>query len=123
MTDEEKVTTWLKNSDPERRPCIEVIREIIKSADSRLMERIKWNAPSYYYKEDLLTIGPPRPGKLILIFHHPAIVQISSTLLDGKYHDRRLMNLELKNNYSDIKVELQRIIRSLIDASVDAKVQ
>lgn len=115
MTEEEQIKSWLNNTDPERRASIDAIRKIIKSADPRLSERIKWNAPSYYYKQDILTIGPARPGKLILVFHHPSVVKIESTLLEGQYKDRRLVNLALKNNYSDIATELQRIIRSLVD--------
>ncbi len=57
---------------------IEAVRTIIKNADSKMLERIKWNAPSYYYKEDLVTFNPRATKHVHLVFHHAAIVKIKS---------------------------------------------
>ncbi len=64
---------------------IEVVRTIIKNADSKILERIKWNAPSYYHKEDLVTFNPRATKHVHLVFHHAAIVKIKSSLLQGDY--------------------------------------
>ena len=110
-TEQEQVSEWMNKLDPEMKPAIDAVREIIKAAGAKLSERIKWNAPSYYYKEDIVTFGPARSkDKIILVFHHPNIVKIKSALLEGDYKDRRLVYF---NSVSEIKYgkkELERII-------------
>ncbi|HEX6170730.1 MAG TPA: DUF1801 domain-containing protein [Chitinophagaceae bacterium] len=110
-TDQEQVNEWLKKLDPEMKPAIDAVRQIIKTAGPKLNERIKWNAPSYYYKEDIVTFGPVRSkDKVILVFHHPNIVKIRSALLEGDYKDRRLVYFNSLSEIKSAKKELERII-------------
>jgi len=89
-TEQEQVNDWISKLDAEIRPAVDAVRKIIKAAGPKLNERIKWNAPSYYYKEDIVTFGPTRgKDKIILVFHHPKIVKIKSDLLTGDYKDRQ----------------------------------
>jgi len=79
LTEAEQVKEWMDDLDPDLKSSINAVRKIIKSAGPQLSERIKWNAPSYYYKEDIVTFGPVKAkDKLILVFHHPNIVKIRS---------------------------------------------
>jgi len=115
LTEEEQVNEWLKKLDPEMRPAIETVRKIIKTAGPELNERIKWNAPSYYYKEDILTFGPARSkDKIILVFHHPSIVKINSGLLQGDYKDRRLVYINSEKEIKNARKELERIIKESV---------
>ena len=92
---------WISKLDPEMKPAVNAIRKIIKSAGPKLNERIKWNAPSYYYKEDIVTFEPARArDKIILGFHHPNIVKIKSALPEGDYKNRRLVNF---NSINEVK--------------------
>lgn len=114
-TEQEQVKEWMKKLDPEMRPAVEMVRKIIKTAGPGLNERIKWNAPSYYYKEDIVTFGPARSkAKIILVFHHPSIVKINSELLQGDYKDRRLVYINSAKEIKDSKKELQRIIKESV---------
>jgi hypothetical protein len=94
---------------------IEEVRSVIKKSSNKISERIKWKAPSYYYKEDLVTFNLWEQGKIHLVFHNQAIVKIKSDLLQGDYPTRRMtyfMNMkEIKAN----KKELQRIITELVN--------
>jgi len=56
----EQVKDWMSKLTAECRPALEAVRKIIKTAGPELTERIKWNAPSFYYKEDIVTFGPIR---------------------------------------------------------------
>ena len=95
LTDDEQVKEWMNKLDAEMKPAIDAVRKIIKSSGPELNERIKWNAPSYYYKEDIVTFGPTKSkDKIILVFHHASIVKIKSGLLQGDYKDRRLVYLK-----------------------------
>jgi hypothetical protein len=110
-TEREQVDEWMSKLGPEMKPAVDAVRKIIRSAGPKLNERIKWNAPSYYYKEDIVTFGPVRnKDKIILVFHHPSIVKISSSLLQGDHKDRRLVYFNSLSEIRSGKKELERII-------------
>lgn len=110
----DQVNTWMNNLEAPVKKEVDAVRNIIKAASKKLCERIKWNAPSYYYKDDILTFGPYKTHKLLLIFHHPAVVKIESKLLEGNYKDRRLVHFKDKADAEKNKKELARIINAII---------
>ena len=115
LTDEEQVAEWMNNLAAKMKPAVDAVRKIIKGASAKLNERIKWNAPSYYYKEDVVTFGPTKAkDKLILVFHHPTIVKLKSSLLQGDYKGRRLVFLNSAKEIKEAQVELARIIKESI---------
>lgn len=115
LTEEKQVNEWMNKLDPAIRPAVNAVRKIIKTAGPELNERIKWNAPSYYYKEDIVTFGPARSkDKIMLVFHHPSIVKIKSELLEGDYKDRRLVYINSEKEIRDAKKELERIIKESV---------
>ena len=114
LSDEEQVAEYMLQLAHPLKAEIELLRSIIKNANNNLKERIKWNAPSYYYKEDVVTFGPYRNGMILLIFHHPLIVKIKSPLLEGNYKDRRIVYLKDAAAISTAKKELERIIKEHI---------
>jgi uncharacterized protein YdhG (YjbR/CyaY superfamily) len=114
-TEAEQVNDWIDKFDAAFKPSINAVRKIIKTAATKLTERIKWNAPSYYYKEDIVTFGPTKAkDKIILVFHHPNIVKIRSELLQGNYKDRRLVYLNSMKEIKDAQKELERIIKESV---------
>jgi uncharacterized protein YdhG (YjbR/CyaY superfamily) len=113
-TDEELVAAYINKLDAAARKDIEALRKIIKAGAPKLSERIKWNAPSYYYKEDIVTFGPYKTHKLLLVFHHPAVVKVKSALLQGDYKDRRLVYFKDSAEAASNKKELTRIINEII---------
>lgn len=119
-TDEEQVATYMKNLNHPMKAETEAVRKIIKNSNKKLSERIKWAAPSYYYKEDIVTFGPYRNGKVLLVFHNPAIVKIKSDLLEGDYKDRRLTYFDNMKAIKQNKKELERIMNELVKA-IDKK--
>lgn len=112
----EQVTTYMDNLNHPLKADFESIRKIIKASNSKLQERIKWNAPSYYYVQDIVTFGPPMRSlnKILLVFHHPSVVKIQSDLLEGNYPDRRLMYLNNSVEIESNKTELARILNTII---------
>lgn len=115
LSDAEQVEKYLKGSDPKWKEAITLIRKTIKSADTRIAERIKWNAPSYHISEqDMVTFGPPKRDKLLLVFHHPYIVKIKSALLEGEYKDRRLVSFPSTGAVKKNKTELTRLVKELV---------
>ena len=111
-SEQELVNGWMTKLDPELKRAVDAVRKIIKTAGPQLNERIKWNAPSYYYKEDIVTFGPVKErDRVMLVFHHPSIVKIKSDLLKGEYKDRRLAYFNSLKEIKENKKELVRIIK------------
>jgi uncharacterized protein YdhG (YjbR/CyaY superfamily) len=115
LNDTEKVEAYMDALDHPLKKEAEVVRSIIKNANPKLNERIKWNAPSYYYMDDIVTFGPLRSEKILLVFHHPFVVKVESKLLEGDYKDRRLVYLDSMKAIKADKKELERIINEIID--------
>ncbi len=113
-SDEEKVNVYMSKLDHHLKAEIEAVRKIIKGADIKIAERVKWNAPSYYYKEDLVTFNHRATKHVHLVFHHPSIVNIKSGLLEGDYKDRRMMYLRNMHEVEANKKELENIMNELV---------
>ena len=94
---------------------INAVRKIIKTASNKIAERIKWNAPSYYYKEDIVTFNTRIEKYVHLVFHFADVVKIKSDLLQGDYKDRRMAYFIDMKSVKSNKKELQRIINELVN--------
>lgn len=114
MTDTEQVMAYMEALEHPLKAEIEALRTIIKEIDTRISERIKWKAPSYYCKEDFLTFNHRMQDKVHLIFHNDAIPKINSVILEGDYKDRRMVYFKDMTDVMAKKIELQRIIAELL---------
>ena len=77
--------------DHPRRAQIERLREAVLAADERLVESVKWNAPSYAIGEHLVTLRL-RPGDRVeVILHRGAAPKADglAPVLDDDRLDRR----------------------------------
>jgi len=114
ITDAEKVNAYMDKLEHPLKAEIEAVRAIIREANPKIAERIKWNAPSYYYREDLVTFNPRAQQHVHLVFHHPNIIRIKSALLKGDYKDRRMAYFSNMKEVEDNKTELESIINKLV---------
>lgn len=120
-TDAEKVMEYMEKLQHPLKEEIEAVREILKNANLKIGERIKWNAPSYFYKEDQATFNHRNQKCVQIVFHNAAIVDIKSALLVGEYKDRRLVHLYSMKDVKQHKEELEYIMNELVTA-MDYKV-
>jgi uncharacterized protein YdhG (YjbR/CyaY superfamily) len=101
---------------------IEMLRKVIKATNKKIVERVKWNAPSYFYKNDLATIHVKETKQVLLIVHEASVVHIQSSLLQGTYSNRRLIYLAdakaIKGNTKEIK-RIFSVLISNMDESMD----
>ena len=109
----DEVNTFMQQLEHPLKAEIEAVRAIIK-ANHKIAERIKWNAPSFFYTDDLATIHVKAKQHVHLIFHHPPIVKIKSALLEGDYKDRRMMYFINMKEVNARKKELIKIVNGLI---------
>ncbi len=121
-TDTELVSEYMTALEHPMKAEINALRAIIKGANSKISERIKWNAPSYFYGKDIVTFGPParKLNEVLLVFHHPSVVKITSNLLEGNYKDRRLATFKSLAEVEATLEELPRIINEII-AEIEAE--
>lgn len=112
----DKVMAYMRKLKHPLKVEMETVRKIIKGVDKKISERIKWKAPSYHYNgTDMVTFNAWAEKNIHLVFHHPAIVKIKSSLLQGDYKDRRMMYFNSMKEVRAGKKELQRIMKELIE--------
>lgn len=116
----EEVNEYMSKLEHPLKAEIEATRSIIKNANNKIFERIKWNAPSFFYKEDMVTFNHRALEYVHLVFHNPAIEEIKSPILEGEYKARRMVYLHTMKEVKNAKKELEKVMNELIDF-VDAK--
>ena len=94
---------------------MELLRQTILGADKRISERVKWNAPSYYYNTDIVTFNPRALQHVHLVFHHAQIEQVLSPLLEGTMKGRRMMYFGSIASVKAARREISRIVVELLD--------
>jgi hypothetical protein len=113
-SDAEQVELYINDLNHSLKPEIQLLRAIIISSSPKIRERIKWNAPSYYYIQDIVTFGPMNRDNILLVFHHPLIAEVQSPILTGNYVDRRLVYFQNETTILEQQLEIQRIIQEII---------
>ncbi|MBK7568346.1 MAG: DUF1801 domain-containing protein [Bacteroidetes bacterium] len=96
---------------------IEELRIIIKNASSKIAERIKWNAPSYYYIKDMAAFNLHQEKfiQIIFIFYNGAMINDSGDLLEGKWKDRREARFYSMDDIKNKKTKLEKVVLEWID--------
>ena len=112
--DTNAVDEYLSKLEHPLKAEIEAVRNIIKKADSKISERVKWNAPSFFYNVDLVTFNPRNESRVHLVFHDIAIIKVKSALLEGDYKDRRMTYFADMKDVKAKQPELERIMKELV---------
>lgn len=123
-----EVSDFLDQQKHPFRNEIELLRNIILSADIKLTESIKWNGPNYSYEnEDRITMRiQPLAAQVQLIFHRGAkkqeqpknkLIANTSKLLTWKENDRAVITFKSMKDIEDCRSELSDIISEWINSS------
>ena len=67
----DEVNEYMKSLQHPLKAEIEAVRNIIKNANSKIGERIKWNAPSFFYIDDMAAFNPRAQNYVQIIFIFP----------------------------------------------------
>lgn len=111
----EKVDEFMKNLKHDFKKEIEEVRKIILKADSKLMERVKWNAPSFFYKYDFAAFNLHEKNKAMLVLIFPkGIVGDDLGVTEGDYKDRRLMYFQNMDDVKSKKSAIEKIVKQWI---------
>lgn len=116
MTDTEKVNDLMAKLEHPLKAEIQAVRDIILKANKKLAERVKWNAPSFYYKKDMAAFHT-RATKyvhLVFVFHNGAMIHDSDGLLEGDYKDRRMAYFKDMADVKAKKKALERVVNEWV---------
>ena len=109
------VNEFMDNLDHPLKAEVQVLRDIIKSADQNIFEEIKWKAPSFSYLGNYLVTFNLRDRKRVhLVFHNPDISKVKSNLLEGDYVDRRMAYFTNMEEIESKKTALKSVLKDLI---------
>ncbi|MES1184565.1 MAG: DUF1801 domain-containing protein [Myxococcales bacterium] len=94
---------------------MEAVRAIILGVSDEISERIKWNAPSFFYKEEDLGAFHPRATEyahLILLFPGGEGMDDGSGLLEGNHKDRREAKFHSLDDVKTKKRALEKLVKN-----------
>ena len=110
----ETVDEFMDKLDHPFKAEVQALREIIKGVDQNITEEVKWNAPSFSYKDYIATFSLHTTKHVLLVFHNPAIASIKSEILQGDYPDRRLAHFSDMNDVNAKKAALEQVVKELV---------
>ena len=95
---------------------VEALRKIIKGANKKLNERVKWNAPSYFYTADFAAFNLHQEAfvQLILLFPY-GLIEDDSGLLLGDWKDKREARFQDMKEVKAKQAALVRVINQWVE--------
>ncbi|MEP7050777.1 MAG: DUF1801 domain-containing protein [Pseudomonadota bacterium] len=114
--EKEVVAAYMRDLDHPFKAELEAVRTIILGASSKISERIKWNAPSFFYKEDLAAFHPRATEFAHVVFLFPGGVGVptKSMLLEGKAKDRREAKFHSLPDIQTKKKALEKLVKEWV---------
>ena len=111
------VDAYMRDLDHPFKQELEAVRAVILGASDKLAERIKWNAPSFYYKEDLGAFNPRATeyAHLILLFPDGAGMDDTSGLLEGNHKDRREAKFHSLDDVKAKRPALEKLVKRWVE--------
>jgi hypothetical protein len=109
------VDEWLAGFSHPLAAELQALRGILNSLEP-LTERIKWNAPSWHVGGvDVATMMVRRDDDLLLIFHHPRVVDVESPLFEEAHDDgRRIAHFRSMDAVAAGEHEVRRVVAALV---------
>ena len=118
------VDAFLRDLKHKRKDDIQAVRAIVRTADKKLVERIKWNAPSYGYDDDRVTFRLQPKDVVQLIFHRGAkkrtdafVFDDDTGLLEWLADDRAAVTFKDQADIRAKKAKLTNLVISWMKAT------
>jgi hypothetical protein len=116
QNDASAVESYMSEIDHPFKAEMEAVRAIILGVSDKISERIKWNAPSFFYKEDLGAFHPRATeyAHLILLFPDGEGMDDKSGLLEGNHKDRREAKFHSLDDVKAKKRALEKLVKNWV---------
>jgi hypothetical protein len=115
QNDSSAVDSYMRDIDHPFKAEMEAVRAIILGVSDEISERIKWNAPSFFYKEEDLGAFHPRATEyahLILLFPGGEGMDDGNGLLEGNHKDRREAKFHSLDDVKTKKRALEKLVKN-----------
>jgi hypothetical protein len=111
------VNDYMRQLDHPMKAEIEAVRSIILKANPKVAERVKWNVPSFYYRDDLAAFHLRSTGfiQLVFVFHRGKMIEDRMGLLEGDYKDRRLAKFHDMQDVEAKRKALERVVNRWVE--------
>jgi len=109
------VDTWMQAYDNPQKPLVAAVRAAIMSADPRVSEAIKWQAPTFIYKGNIASFFPKAKAHVTLMFHKGASIAGDFPLLQGDGKEARTMKFADQAALDAGRAELAEVVRAWCD--------
>jgi uncharacterized protein YdhG (YjbR/CyaY superfamily) len=110
----ETVDQYMDRLDHPLKAEVQAVRDIIKAVHPAITEQVKWNAPSFSYKDYIATFNLRATHHVHLIFHNPSIASIQSDILEGDHPDRRMTYFTDMDDVKLKQADLEHVVRELV---------
>jgi hypothetical protein len=97
---------------------ISAVRVIIKQAHEKVAERVKWDAPMFYYREDLATfdLSTMKSVHLVLLGEQAQQVRAADGLVHEDHEGRRAMSFRNMSGVVAKKGALTMFVKEWVQA-------
>jgi hypothetical protein len=109
MTNE--VDHWFAERQHPLTDAMQLARQLILQADSRVSESIKWKTPTFSYEGNIVSFNPSKKF-VSLMFHRGAEIQGDFPHLEGDGRLVRIMRFADAREVQHAREELQAVIRA-----------
>lgn len=109
------VDAWMSKYENPQKALLEAVRHVILSADPRIEETIKWQAPTFTYKGNLASFYPKTKTHVSLMFHTGAKIHGDYPSLEGTGDTSRIMKFIDAADLKEKVPELKRLVKAWCD--------
>ena len=109
------VDAWLAAYDNPMKPVVAAMRKIVLSADPRVTEAIKWQAPTFIYKGNIASFFPKATKHASLMFHKGAEIPGTYPNLVGDGKEARSLKVLSLDDLAEKSAELTRSVTAWCD--------
>ena len=115
MNKSEKVDVWFEKTRNPQKKLIAAVREAVLEADDRVTERLKWNSPTFTYRDELATFFPKARSYACLLFHEGSAVP--GEFPSFNQEESGALTLRIRNDAElrAKRAELQALVRAACD--------
>ena len=111
-----EVDSWFNDFEHPLKDAMMKVRQVIMEADERMLESIKWSAPTFEYKGNLASFQPKAKQFVSLMFHRGSEIPGKHPLLEGDAALVRIARFADLDAVDEKEAELAAIVTAGCDS-------
>lgn len=115
MPRSKEVDAWFESYENPMKPVVERVRALVLSADARIEECIKWQAPTFTYRGNLASFFPKSKQHASLMFHTGALIPGKHPRLVGTGDTSRVLKVATLAEANAAKRDIERVVKAWCD--------